>query len=68
MYIFITGHPQTGEKPPTIWQTLGMEWNGYLEGPDNRTTTSPHNDTGADPEIEEERGGIHIEWGLVRQS
>ena len=32
----------------------GIEWNGYLEGPDNRTTTSPHNDEGGDPEIEEE--------------
>ena len=52
----------------------GIEWNGYLEGPDNRTTTRPHNNEGWDPEIEEEErmvgggegeGGIHIEWGLV---
>ena len=41
----------------------GIEWNGYLEGPDNRTTTSPHNDEGGDPEIEEEErmwGGGYI--------
>ena len=30
-----------------------MEWL-YLEGPDNRTTTSTHNGEGGDPEIEEE--------------
>ena len=42
-----------------------MEWL-YLEGPDNRTTTSTHNGEGGDPEIEEEslmgEGGIHVEW------